>query len=194
MAAAPKLPFTGDPVADRLLERDPLALLFGMLLDQQVPIEWAFKSPSVLKERLGSLDAGAIAAMPVDDFVAIFVEKPALHRYPASMAKRAHQLCEFIVEHYRGDPKRIWKGVTDPAELHRRIRELPGFGDDKAQIFLAILGKRLGLAPAGWEPYAGRFGDDNKRSAADIDSHETLLEVRAFKKAMKAQAKEKVGK
>lgn len=189
MAARPKLPFTGDDAADLLLQRDPLALLVGMLLDQQVPIEWAFRSPYVLSERLGGLDATKIAAMPEDDFVAVFVEKPALHRYPGSMGKRAHTLARAIVDDYDGDPARIWTGVKDPAELYRRLRALPGFGEDKAQIFLAILGKRLKIAPKGWEEYAGRFGDDQPRSAADIDSHDRLLEVRAFKKEQKAKTK-----
>ena len=137
------MPITGDPAADELLVTDPLALVIGMLLDQQVPMEWAFRGPSTLRDRLGRLDCAAIAAMPVDDLEAVFKEKPALHRYPGSMAKRTHALCEHVVEEYDGDAGKIWKGTKDPQVLFDRIRALPGYGDEKAKIFLAILGKRL---------------------------------------------------
>ena len=131
---------------------DPLALLIGMLLDQQVPMEWAFKGPATLKERLGgTLDAAAIAAMSEDDVVAVFVAKPALHRFPAAMGKRAHELCQFLVDNYDGDAGAVWRDVTDGDELYRRVRELPGYGDEKAKIFIAILAKRLGKRPTGWE-------------------------------------------
>jgi uncharacterized HhH-GPD family protein len=184
-------PITGDQAADELLVTDPLALLIGMLLDQQVPMEWAFRGPATLRDRLGRLDCAAIAAMPVDDLEAVFKEKPALHRYPASMAKRTHALCEHIVAEYGGDAAKIWKGMNDPQVLFERIRALPGYGDEKAKIFLAILGKRLAVAPKGWEQYAGPFGDDQPRSVADIDSPENLARVRAWKQAQKAAKKSK---
>jgi uncharacterized HhH-GPD family protein len=185
------MPITGDPAADDLLVTDPLALVIGMLLDQQVPMEWAFRGPSTLRDRLGRLDCAAIAAMPVDDLEAVFREKPALHRYPASMAKRTHALCEQVVEEYGGDAGRIWKGVKDPQVLFERIRALPGYGEEKAKIFLAILGKRLRVAPKGWEEYAAPFSDDKPRSVADIDSTENLQRVRAWKQAQKAAKKSK---
>jgi uncharacterized HhH-GPD family protein len=185
------MPITGDPKADGLLVSDPLALVIGMLLDQQVPMEWAFRGPSTLRDRLGRLDCSAIAAMPVDDLEAVFKEKPALHRYPGSMAKRTHALCKHVVEEYGGDAGKIWKGVKDPRVLFERIRALPGYGDEKAKIFLAILGKRLQVAPRGWEDYAAPFSDDQPRSVADIDSAENLQRVRAWKQAQKAAKKSK---
>jgi len=185
------MPITGDPAADELLVTDPLALVIGMLLDQQVPMEWAFRGPATLRDRLGRLDCAAIAAMPSDDLEAVFKEKPALHRYPGSMAKRTHALCVHVVEEYDGDAENIWKGVTDPAVLFERIRALPGYGDEKAKIFLAILGKRLKVAPKGWEAYAAPFSDTNPRSVADIDSRENLERVRAWKQEQKAKGKKK---
>ncbi|HEU5308849.1 MAG TPA: HhH-GPD-type base excision DNA repair protein [Acidimicrobiia bacterium] len=185
------MPITGDPAADDLLVSDPLALVIGMLLDQQVPMEWAFRGPSTLRDRLGRLDCAAIAAMPVDDLEAVFKEKPALHRYPGSMAKRTHALCEHVVAEYDGDASRIWTTTKDPQVLFERIRALPGYGDEKAKIFLAILGKRLHVAPKGWEEYAGPFADEKPRSVADIDSPENLQRVRAWKQAQKAAKKSK---
>jgi uncharacterized HhH-GPD family protein len=160
-----------------------------MLLDQQVPMEWAFRGPLSLRERLGALDARAIATMSDDEIEAVFRAKPALHRYPGSMAKRTRALCVHVVETYDGDAGAIWRDVGDPEVVADRLRALPGYGADKAAILLAILGKRLGLAPAGWEPYAGRFADDEPRSAADVDSREALQRVREFKRALKADAK-----
>jgi uncharacterized HhH-GPD family protein len=185
------LPVTGDADADALLVADPLALLIGMLLDQQVPMEWAFRGPLTLRDRLGGLDAAAIATMTPEAVEEVFREKPALHRYPASMAKRTHALCVFLVERYEGDAARIWQGMRDPGMLFARLRELPGFGEEKAKIFLAILGKRLGVAPKGWEAFAAPFGDDEPRSVADVDSAESLQRVRAWKQARKAQGKGK---
>jgi uncharacterized HhH-GPD family protein len=185
------IPITGDPAADNLLVTDPLALVIGMLLDQQVPMEWAFRGPSTLRDRLGRLDCAAIAATPDDDLAADFTEKPSLHRYPGSMAKRTHALCEHVVAEYGGDAGNIWKGVKDPQVLFDRLRALPGYGDEKAKIFLAILGKRLKVAPKGWEEYAGPFADENPRSVADIDSPENLQRVRAWKQAQKAAKKSK---
>jgi uncharacterized HhH-GPD family protein len=185
------LPVTGDPDADQLLVTDAFALLVGMLLDQQVPMEWAFRGPSALRERLGTLDAKTIAAMSPEAVEAAFRQKPALHRYPAAMAKRTHALAAHVADGYRGDAAAIWRDVTDPEVLLDRLRALPGFGEEKAKIFLAILGKRLGVAPPGWEDYAKPFGDDNPRSVADIDSPEALLRVRAWKQEQKKQGKRK---
>jgi uncharacterized HhH-GPD family protein len=182
----------GDPAADELLMTDPLALLIGMLLDQQVPMEWAFRGPATLKARLGgTLEPAAIAAMDPEDLVAIFCTKPAMHRYPAAMARRAHDVCVFIVEHYDGDTAAIWRNVKTGDELYRRLRELPGYGDEKAKIFLAILAKRLGRRPTGWEAAAAPFSDATPRSVADISSPETLAQVREFKKAKKAAGRTK---
>lgn len=153
-------------------------------------MEWAFRGPLSLRERLGGLDAREISGMADDEIEAVFRTKPALHRYPGSMAKRTRALCVHLVEEYDGDAAAIWEGVDDPKEIHRRLRALPGYGEDKAAIMLAILGKRLGRAPAGWEAYAGRFGDDKPRSAADVDSREALERVRAFKKDQKQAAKD----
>ena len=189
--ARPTFPVTGDPDADRLLVEDPLALLIGMLLDQQVPMEWAFKGPKTLEGRLGGLDAHAIAAMSPEALDAVFREKPALHRFPSAMAKRTHALCRHLVEHYDDDAAKIWRRVTDPEVVYDRLRALPGYGDEKARILLAILGKRLGKAPAGWERLAGPFGDPTPRSVADVDSPEALARVRAWKKAQKAKGKTK---
>jgi uncharacterized HhH-GPD family protein len=186
------LPVTGDPDADRLLVEEPLALLIGMLLDQQVPMEWAFRGPHTLRDRLGGrLDAAEIAAMDPADLEARFRQRPALHRFPGSMAKRTHALCAAIVEHYDGDAGAIWRGVGSGDELYRRLRALPGYGDEKAKIFLAILGKRLGVAPPGWEQAAGPFADATPRSVADIDSPEALARVREFKRAQKAKKRGK---
>jgi len=192
MAATKTLPITGDAEADRLLMTDPLALLLGMLLDQQVPMEWAFKGPATLKQRLGDrFDATAIAAMDPEDLVAVFCQKPAVHRYPAAMARRAHELCVVLVDRYDGDAAAVWRNVRRGDELYRRLRELPGYGDEKSRIFMAILAKRLGKRPVGWEEAAAPFSDAVPRSVADIDSPESLLKVREFKKAMKAKGKGK---
>ncbi|MGZ8763511.1 MAG: HhH-GPD-type base excision DNA repair protein, partial [Acidimicrobiia bacterium] len=159
----------------------------GMLLDQQVPMEWAFRGPATLSERLGGLDTARIAGMSPEAVEAVFKEKPALHRYPGSMAKRTHALCGHIVETYHGDAAKIWRGVRDPEVVFERLRALPGYGDDKAKIMLAILGKRLGRAPEGWERVAEPFSDDQPRSAADVDSPEALLRVREWKRVQKAR-------
>ena len=189
--ATATMPITGDPAADEFLVTDPLALVIGMLLDQQVPMEWAFKGPSTLRDRLGGLDATKIAAMPPEELEAVFREKPALHRYPGSMAKRTHALCVQLVDEYDGDAAKLWTGVDDPQVLFDRIRALPGYGEEKAKIFLAILGKRLQVAPQGWEACAVPFSDSEPRSVADIDSPENLQRVRAWKQAQKAKGKSK---
>ncbi|MGV9449640.1 HhH-GPD-type base excision DNA repair protein [Streptomyces sp. NPDC003635] len=181
-----------DPEADALLGRSPLAALVGMLLDQQVPMEWAFKGPRTIADRLGAddLDAHEIAAQDPEAFAAVLSDKPAVHRYPGSMAKRVQQLCQYLVEHYDGNAELVWKGVTDGKELLRRLEELPGFGKQKAQIFLALLGKQLGVAPKGWREAAGAYGEaESFRSVADITGPESLAKVRAHKQEMKAAAK-----
>jgi uncharacterized HhH-GPD family protein len=181
-----------DPEADALLGRSPLAALVGMLLDQQVPMEWAFKGPATIARRLGTddLDAHEIAAHEPEAFAALLSEKPAVHRYPGSMAKRIQQLCQYLVEHYDGDAEAVWKDVGTGKELLKRLAELPGFGKQKAQIFLALLGKQLGVRPAGWREAAGSYGEpDSFRSVADITGPESLVKVRAHKQEMKAAAK-----
>lgn len=181
-----------DPEADELLGRSPLAALVGMLLDQQVPMEWAFKGPRTVADRLGTddLDAHEIAAQDPEAFAALLSDKPAVHRYPGSMAKRIQQLCQYLVEHYDGNAELVWKGVADGRELLRRLEELPGFGKQKAQIFLALLGKQLGVQPKGWREAAGAYGEpESFRSVADITGPESLTKVRAHKQEMKAAAK-----
>lgn len=185
-------PATGDTEADALLVADPLALVIGMLLDQQVPMEWAFRSPHTLKERLGEkFTVADIAAMDPEDLVTVFCDKPALHRYPAAMARRVHELCVYLVEHHDGDAAKVWKGVRSGAALFDRVSALPGFGKEKSRIFVALLAKRFGKTPPGWEEAAGPFADDQPRSAADISSAEAVAEVRAWKKAQKAAGKAK---
>ncbi|WP_369234772.1 HhH-GPD-type base excision DNA repair protein [Streptomyces sp. R21] len=186
-----------DPEADELLGRSPLAALVGMLLDQQVPMEWAFKGPSTVAKRLGAedLDAHEIAAYDPEAFAALLSDKPAVHRYPGSMAKRIQQLCQYLVEHYDGNAELVWKGVEDGRELLRRLEDLPGFGKQKAQIFLALLGKQLGVRPKDWREAAGAYGEAKSfRSVADITGPESLVKVRAHKQEMKAAARaEKAG-
>lgn len=190
--ATPAIPITGDLRADLLLEEDPLALVIGMLLDQQVPMEWAFRGPATLVERLGGqLDASQIAAMDQEDFVARCSQKPAIHRFPAAMGRRIHELCGVLVDEYAGDAGALWGDVDDAEELRARLRRLPGYGEEKTKILIAILGKRLGVRPAGWEQVAAPFSDDEPRSVADVASEETLSAVREWKKAMKAAKKSK---
>lgn len=192
MAAKVHFPITNDDDANALLIADPLALVLGMLLDQQVPMEWAFRSPLTLRDRLGEgFNPPDIAAMDPEDLVSVFCEKPALHRYPAAMARRAHAVCVHLVEHHDGDAAKLWKGVRSGEALYARVSALPGFGEEKAKIFVALLAKRFGKTPAGWEQAADPFGDDQPRSAADVSSKATFDEVRAWKKAQKAAKKSK---
>lgn len=185
------IPITGDEAADQLLTDDPLALLVGMLLDQQVPMEWAFKGPRTIAERIGGLDARRIATMDREEFVAVCAQKPAVHRYPASMGRRIHELCELVVDEYDGDASRIWTEVATAQELYDRLTGLPGYGAEKAKIFVAMLAKRLGVAPAGWEDVASPFSDGEPRSVADVDSPESLARVREWKRSMKAAKRSK---
>jgi uncharacterized HhH-GPD family protein len=182
---------TGDETADELLNTDGNALLLGMLLDQQVPMEWAFKGPATLRDRLGHLDPAKIAAMDVDEFVAVCCEKPAIHRFPGSMGKRIHAVCTALVDDYDGDATNLWADVADGTELYRRLKALPGYGDEKSKIFVALLAKTQGVAPDGWQRAAGKFGDDVPRSVADIHDETSLGEVREWKKAQKAAKKDK---
>ena len=183
------LPIDAD--ANELLSASPLALLIGMLLDQQVTIEKAFTSPRDLVRRLGHEPTAAeLAEFDPDALAAIFSERPALHRYPRAMAGRVQQLCQQIVDRYGGDPAGLWAGARTGAELLARIRDLPGFGADKAQIFLALLGKQYGVRPRGWREAAGRFGEKGSHySVADITDQASLAAVRAYKQNLKAAAK-----
>jgi len=186
----PTLHLSQDPDADALLSKDPLALLLGMLLDQQFPMESAFAGPWKLKERLGHLDASQIAELDLDELTAAMRIPPVVHRYPAAMAERVQQVCAFLVEHHGGQAEDLWAGVTSGAELLARLRALPGFGEQKAKIFVALLGKQLGVRPEGWRETAGAYGEEgSRRSVADVTSKETLLEVRAFKQEQKRAAK-----
>ncbi|MFI2713165.1 HhH-GPD-type base excision DNA repair protein [Micromonospora sp. NPDC018662] len=180
-----------DPQANELLRRSPLALLLGMVLDQQVPMEKAFSSPYVLAQRLGhEPDARELAGHDPEALVELFARPPALHRFPKAMAARVQEVCRALVERYDGDPARLWSEAADGAELLRRVGELPGFGRQKAQIFVALLGKRFGVAPTGWREAAGGYGDaDAYRSVADVTDPESLRRVREFKQRMKAEAK-----
>jgi uncharacterized HhH-GPD family protein len=181
MPTTDSLHFTGDPEADRLLVSEPFALLVGFELDQQVPLQKAFSGPLELQRRIGNLDAAAIAAMDPNRLDEIFRERPALHRFPGNMAKRTRELAEFIVERYGGDASRIWREASDGADLYARLMELPGIGPMKAGTLVAILGKRLGIAPAGWEAYAPKH-----MTLGDVDSAETLAAYQAGKRAWKA--------
>jgi uncharacterized HhH-GPD family protein len=184
------LPVTGDADADQLLVDNPLALLLGMLLDQQVPMEWAFSAPRHLEQRIGKLDANAIAAMTPEAVEEAFRQKPALHRYPGSMAKRTHALATHLTDGYDGDAARIWTTAGDTAELLARLKALPGFGDQKARIFAALLGKQLEVRPEGWREAIGPYAEEGSyRSVADVVDAESLAKVRAFKKDHKAAAK-----
>ncbi len=190
---APPTPLavTGDPDADALLNEHPFALLLGMLLDQQVPMEWAFRGPYTLAGRLGSVDPAGLVAGGPDAFEAAFAAKPALHRFPGSMGKRAWALAEHVVEHYGGDAAAIWRDAPTGADLYARLRALPGYGDEKAKIFVAILAKRFGVRPPGWDAAAGPFADATPRSVADIDGPDALARVREWKKLQKAKGKSK---
>jgi uncharacterized HhH-GPD family protein len=194
--AAPKLHLSGDRQADALLSKDPLALLIGMVLDQQIPLERAFAAPAELASRLGGpYDAARLAGMDPDTLAAVFSTPPALHRFPGSMAARVQALCAVVVDRYGGDASRVWRDAPDASQLLSNVKELPGFGEQKARIFVALLGKQLGVRPEGWEAASSPFGDPGTfRSIADIVGPESLAEVRAFKQQMKAAAKGGAGK
>ena len=185
-----KLCLAQDPEADELLSEDPFALLVGMLLDQQVTIETAFAGPKKIADRMGGLDPQQIAECNPDKFAALCSERPAIHRFPGSMAKRIQTLAQIIVDRYDGDAAALWTaGDPDGAELLRRLKGLPGFGDQKAKIFLALLAKQYGVTPTGWRAAAGEFGKAGTHlSVADIVDARSLDEVRSYKKQLKAAA------
>jgi uncharacterized HhH-GPD family protein len=183
------LPIDAD--ANELLQRSPLALLIGMVLDQQVPFEWAFSAPYELVKRLGhEPDARELAEFDPDELVKIFTGPPALHRFPKANAKRVQDVCRLLVERYDGDPARLWNEAKTGQELLRRVSELPGFGKQKAQIMVALLGKQYGVRPKGWREAAGDYGPDRTfKSVADITDEASLVKVREYKQQMKAAAK-----
>ena len=185
------LHITGDTAADELLTDNPLALLVGMLLDQQVPMETAFAGPLKIEQRTGAVDAAAIASMDPEAFLEAFRQTPAVHRFPGSMATRVQTLCHVLVEEWGGDAAALWTaGDPDGPEVLKRLKKLPGFGEQKAKIFLALLGKQYGFTGAGWREAAGDYGvEGSLRSVADIVSVESLTKVRENKKAMKAATK-----
>lgn len=181
---------TDDTEADQLLSESSLALLVGMLLDQQVPMEWAFTGPKTIRDRMdGRFDAETICATDPDELEAIFKGPPAVHRYPGSMAKRVQALCQALVDEYDGRAEAVWEDVETGKELKKRLKALPGYGDQKAKIFIALLGKQCGVQPEGWREAAGDYGLEGYRSVADITSPESLTKVREFKRAKKAEAK-----
>ncbi|MDQ3157000.1 MAG: Fe-S cluster assembly protein HesB [Actinomycetota bacterium] len=185
------LRLVGEPEADQLLDSNPLALLIGMLLDQQYPMEAAFAGPRKLAGRIESFDAATIAACDPEEFAELCTVTPAVHRYPGSMAKRIQAVCAHIVAEYDGDAAGLWTvgEPTGPALL-QRLKALPGFGDQKARIFLALLGKQRGIQPDGWREAAGAYGEEgSRRSIADVTDDRSLAEVRDFKKQAKAAAK-----
>ncbi|MFI4951211.1 MAG: HhH-GPD-type base excision DNA repair protein [Caulobacterales bacterium] len=173
--------WTEDPAANHLLETDPLALLIGLVLDQQVKMEKAFAGPYELKRRLGHLDVRKIAAMDPDKLDAVFRERPALHRFPGSMARRVQALCQTIVNDYGADAGSVWKAAGDGDDLAARIKRLPGFGDMKVKILVAVLAKKFGVKPRGWEKHAASW-----HTVADVDSVESMAQAREVKREMKA--------
>jgi uncharacterized HhH-GPD family protein len=186
---------TGDTAADQLLTEDDNALLIGMVLDQQVPMEKAFSGPLVIAQRMGGrLDVAAIAATSEEDFVALCSRPPAIHRFPAAMAKRVRQLCHVLIADYDGQATNVWKDARSGSEVRANLERLPGFGADKAAIFTAVLGKLRGITPDGWREAAGYYGEPGTfRSVADIVDSDSLQRVRETKKSVKAAQKEMSG-
>ncbi len=175
--------WSGNPEADRLLEQDPLALLIGLVLDQQIRMEQAFSGPYELKQRLGHLDARRIATMDSGRLDAVFRQRPALHRFPGSMAGRVQALCQAVMRDYGGDAGRVWKDATDGHDLASRIGSLPGFGEMKVKILVAVLAKQFGVKPRDWQRHAADW-----HTVADVDSPESMEKARAVKREMKAEA------
>jgi uncharacterized HhH-GPD family protein len=186
-----KLQLVQDPAADALLESNPFALLVGMLLDQQYPMEAAFAGPKKIADRIGGVDAREIADYDPEGFAALCSKTPAVHRFPGSMAKRIQALAQIIVDRYGGDAAGLWtSGDPDGAELFKRLKGLPGFGEQKAKIFVALLGKQYGVTPKGWREAAGGYGKAGSfMSVADVKDAGSLEKVRSFKKQAKAAAK-----
>lgn len=186
-ALKPRLEWTGDPDADRLISENPTALLIGFCLDQQVPIEWAFLGPLRMQERLGTIDPTEIARMDPEQVVAAFQQPPALHRFPASMARRVYGLCLAIADQYSGDPTRIWTKAADAQELQRRFAALPGFGAAKARIMVGVVAKHLGVRPEGWEQVAPDWPTlADVSTVAEREAYQG--QKRAFKAAIRAEA------
>lgn len=180
---------TGDDTADQLLTDSPFALLVGMMLDQQYPMEHAFAGPQKVVSRFGGFDPAAIAAADPEEFAALCATTPAIHRFPGSMAARLQDLARIVVEEYDGDAARIWTGASDGKDLAKRLKALPGFGAQKVEIFVALLAKQLGVVPAGWEKVAGDYALEGFRSVADVVDPVSLQKVRDHKKQAKAAAK-----
>ena len=185
------LHLTGDSAADTLLSEDPFALLLGMLLDQQIAMETAFAGPAKIRDRIGTLDPATLAGYDADAFVEVFRQTPAVHRFPGSMAARVQTVAGVVATDWAGDASAIWtSGSPDGAEILRRLKRLPGFGEQKAKIFLALLGKRLGITAAGWREASAPYGEEGSfRSVADIVDADTLTRERETKRAAKAAAK-----
>jgi uncharacterized HhH-GPD family protein len=191
----PRLQLAQNEAADALLARDPLALVVGMLLDQQIPMEWAFTGPATIAARMGTenLDPRLIASYDQDEFVTLMRGPPAVHRYPRSMGARIQRLAAYVVDRYAGDVSRVWTEASSGVELRKRLVELPGYGDQKARIFLALLGKQLGVQPEGWREAAGDYGEEgSRRSIADVVDAQSLDDVRHFKRGVKREIKREV--
>jgi len=184
---------TGDDHADAVLTESPFALLVGMMLDQQYPMEHAFRGPAKVLERFGSLEPSAVAAADPDEFAALCSTPPAIHRFPGSMATRLQALAAVVEEKYEGRTERLWTEAADGKELLARLMELPGFGKQKAQIFVALLAKQLDVQPPGWEQAAGAYAEPGYRSVADVTDPASLQKVRDFKKEKKAAARQPTG-
>jgi len=180
---------TGDDHADQVLTDDPFALLVGMMLDQQYPMEHAFRGPAKVLDRFGSLEPARIAGADPEEFAALCATPPAIHRFPGSMAARLQALAALVEEKYDGRAERLWNEAATGKELLARVMELPGFGKQKAQIFVALLAKQLGVRPEGWEQAVGAYAEDGHRSVADVTDGESLQKVRDYKKQKKAAAK-----
>ena len=187
----PNLQLVQDPAADALLESNPFALLIGMMLDQQYPMEHAFAGPKKIADRIGGVDPFEIADYDPEEFAALCSKTPAIHRFPGSMAKRIQTLAQIVVDQYGGEASALWTaGDPDGAEVLRRLKGLPGFGEQKAKIFLALLGKQYGVTPKGWREAAGDYGKAGSfMSVADVKDAESLEKVRSYKKQAKAAAK-----
>lgn len=187
--ATHQIRITGDDLADQVLSDDPFALLVGMMLDQQYPMEHAFRGPAKVLERFGTLDPSRIAEADPEEFASLCATPPAIHRFPGSMAARLQELARIVAEEHGGDASRIWTGAADGRDLLRRVMALPGFGKQKAQIFVALLAKQLDVRPRGWEAVVGDYALEGHRSVADVVDGASLQKVRDFKKEKKAAAK-----